>query len=82
LDKYPLFVEDFNEKIVGFCVVHANDIVASVPPILFDYTHISTGICNDENTKYDFCDDNSCGKSCSSDDHLNYLNITMGSSGC
>jgi hypothetical protein len=77
------FVEDFNEKIVGFRVVHANDIVASVPPILFDYAHISFGICYDENnTKYDFCDDSSCGMSCSSDDHLNYLNVTMGSSGC
>jgi len=77
------FVDDFDKKIVGFRVVHANDIVTTMPPFFFDYAHISNGICYDENnTKYDFCDDNSCGKSCSIDDHLNYLNISMGSSGC
>ena len=77
------FVEDFNNKIIGYRVVHANDIVATAPPILFDYAHIATGICYDENnTMYEICPDISCAKYCSSEDHLNYLNISMGSSGC
>ena len=41
------FVADFNDKITGYRVVHANDVVTSVPPILFDYAHIATGICYD-----------------------------------
>ena len=79
------FVEDFNNKIPNaYRVVHNNDIVTSVPPKVFNYAHINQGICyNEENTNYDLCDDISCDiYECSKDDHLNYLNITMGSSGC
>ncbi len=79
------FVEDFNKKITNtYRIVHNNDIVASVPPKIFSYAHINEGICyNEENTKYYICDDIPCNISeCSTKDHLNYLNITMGSDGC
>ena len=78
------FVKDFDSKINGFRVVHNNDIVASVPPRAFDYAHITQGICYDEsNIFYILCGDESCGPSlCSSSDHMNYLNVTIGSDGC
>jgi len=79
------FVEDFNNKILNtYRVVHNNDVVTSVPPKKFNYAHIKQGVCyNENNTDYDLCDDISCDLyECSTNDHLNYLNITMGSSGC
>ena len=79
------FVDDFNKKIEGYRVVHNNDVVSSVPPKTFDYAHISLGICyNENNSEYVICDkDESCNiTECSSSDHLNYLNMTMGSAGC
>ena len=76
------FVKDFDEYIDGFRVVHNNDIVVSVPPQIFGYAHVSQGVCyNEENSAYIYCDDDDKGNY-SSSDHLNYLNITMGSSGC
>lgn len=79
------FADDFNKHVEGYRVVHNNDIVPCVPPKSFDYAHISLGICyNENNSEYIVCDqDDKCqiGK-CSVDDHLNYLNVTMGSSGC
>lgn len=78
------FIEDFNKHVSAFRVVHNNDIVASVPPQAFNYAHISQGICyNEQNSQYIYCGDVSCSlTNCSSTDHLNYLNITMGASGC
>ncbi len=77
------FCEIFDFMIDGFRVVHNNDIVPSLPPKLFHYSHIKQGICyNENNSNYSYCDDESCGTKCSSDDHIHYLNITMGSSGC
>ena len=75
-----VFVEDFDKKIKGFRVVHNNDIVCSLPPIFFDYAHISECIYyNENNDNYKSCYDESCNISeCSSVDHLNYLNISMG----
>ena len=77
------FVDSFNSLIYGFRVVHNNDIVTNLPPDTFGYKHISQGVWYDfNNTLYQFIDDYFCKKECSSNDHLNYLNISMGSSGC
>ena len=77
------FVHVFNSLIYGFRVVHNNDIVTNLPPSSFGYEHISQGVWYDlNNTFYIFIDDYSCYKDCSTSDHLNYLNISMGSSGC
>lgn len=75
-----IFVEDFNKKVGGFRVVHNNDIVCSLPPVFFDYAHISECIYyNENNDNYKTCYDESCNiTECSSVDHLNYLNISMG----
>ena len=76
-----VFVYIFNQMVKGFRVVHNNDIVTSVPPVIFDYAHISTGIYyNEDNSKYSKTEPES--KDYSINDHLNYLNVTMGSSGC
>jgi len=79
-----VFVYDFDQKVTGYRVVHDNDIVTSVPPIIMNYAHISNCIrYNKENTNYTDCDDDSCSISeCSTDDHIHYLNITMGQNGC
>lgn len=91
-----MFVADFNSKkyFESFRVTHYYDMVPHVPPKIFDYKHISSEIWyNEENSQYIVCDDDEdeddeCSNSCaptkctSIDDHLNYLNISMGSSGC
>lgn len=81
-----LFINDFNDNINNaYRVVHNNDIVASLPPKMFGYSHIKQGICyNENNTDYQICnDDISCYMyNCSTNDHLIYLNITLGSEGC
>ena len=79
-----IFAYDFDQKVVGYRVVHNNDIVTSVPPMKMNYAHITKGICyNQDNSKYTECDDHSCSVTeCSSDDHMYYLNITMGQNGC
>jgi len=77
------FVDSFNSIVYGFRVVHNNDIVTNLPPNNFGYKHISQGVWYDfNNTLYEFIDEYYCKKECSSEDHLNYLNISMGSSGC
>lgn len=75
-----VFVEDFNKKIEGFRVVHNNDIVSSLPPMIFDYAHMSECIhYNENNDNYKECEDELCNiTECSISDHLNYLNISMG----
>ena len=85
ISEYEAFVDDFNKKIEGYRIVHNKDVVSSVPPKTFDYAHISLGICyNENNSEYVICEkDESCNiTECSSNDHLNYLNMTMGSAGC
>lgn len=78
------FVYDFNTKIKGFRIVHNNDIVPTVPPTLFNYYHISQGICYDKNNyMYELCyNENPKIRDLSSSDHLYYLNISMGGSYC
>ena len=79
------FSNDFNNKMKNaYRIVHNKDIVATLPPIVFDYSHIKQGICYDENnTYYELCEDISCDYyKCSVDDHLKYLNVTLGSNGC
>lgn len=72
---------------------HYYDIVPHVPEEFLDYIHISQEIWyNEENSKYTICNDNDdedkqCSNSCaptkctSIDDHLYYLNISMGNDG-
>lgn len=78
------FVNDFNEKIHGFRVVHNNDIITVMPPMVLNYYHISQGICyNDISSVYSYCENIDCNMTtCSKDDHIHYINITMGSNGC
>lgn len=79
------FVDDYNRKVgVSYRIVHNNDIVTSVPPITFGYQHVSQGICyNELSDIYNECDDISCElHSCSSNDHMLYLNMTLGENGC
>jgi predicted lipase len=72
---------------------HYYDIVPHVPEEFLDYIHITQEIWyNKDNSVYKTCndiekEDSSCSNSCaptkciSIDDHLDYLNITMGNNG-
>ena len=72
---------------------HYYDIVPHVPEEFLDYIHISQEIWyNKDNSAYKICNDNdkedsTCSNSCaptkciSMNDHLDYLNITMGNDG-
>jgi len=75
-------------------VVHYDDVVPHVPPKRFGYFHAETQVWFDyNNTEYVVCDDSpgheddSCYSSCgdnkclNTDDHLNYMNVSMGGSG-
>jgi len=87
------FVKDFNKySILSYRVTHYYDIVPHVPEEFLGYHHIANEIWyNEENSNYQICDDlnnnedNNCSNSCapihctSTSDHLNYLNVTMGS---
>ena len=86
-----MFVADFNAKkyFESFRVTHYYDMVPHLPPAKFHYNHISREVWyNEENSQYTVCEDDSCSNSCaptkctSVDDHLNYLNVSMGSGGC
>jgi predicted lipase len=89
------FVENFNKyNIYSKRITHYYDIVPHLPQQFLNYRHISQEIWyNEENTEYKLCndldniEDDYCSNSCapteckSSDDHLNYMNISMGSEG-
>ena len=72
---------------------HYYDMIPHLPQEFLDYIHISQEIWyNEENSKYTICNDNDdedkqCSNSCaptkctSIDDHLYYLNISMGNDG-
>lgn len=91
------FVDDFvmNSDRYSNRITHAYDIVPHVPQNFLGYYHIPNELWyNEDNTEYSDCDDiysseedpecsNSCGPiHCTSvSDHLNYLNITMGTDG-
>jgi len=86
-----MFAADFNAKkyFESFRVTHYYDMVPHLPPAKFHYNHISREVWyNEENSQYTVCEDDSCSNSCaptkctSVDDHLNYLNVSMGSGGC
>lgn len=90
------FVNDFilNKKIKTSRITHYYDIVPHLPQMFLNYIHVPhESWYNEENTVYIDCNDsydeedskcsNSCGPlHCTSiDDHLHYLNITMGTDG-
>lgn len=79
---------------ISYRVTHYYDMVPHVPQEFLNYNHIPNEIWyNEPNSKYKICDDlngnedDSCSNSCSPthctsiDDHLYYLNISMGSDG-
>ena len=77
----------------SYRITHYYDIVPHVPERLLDYKHVSQEIWyNEVNTDYLLChnedeEDPYCSNSCSPfqctsfNDHLNYLNISMGNEG-
>ncbi len=80
-------------KITSYRITHYYDIVPHVPEEFFNYKHISEEIWYSENNMdYLICqdenkEDSNCSNSCSPlkctsfDDHLNYMNISMGNDG-
>ena len=86
------FVKSFSSfSLNSFRITHYYDIVPHVPEELLDYRHISNEIWyNEENSEYKICDDlnnkedDTCSNSCSPthctsfDDHVYYLNVSMG----
>lgn len=90
----PDFVEMFKKlQIKSYRVTHYYDIVPHLPQERFGYKHIPSEIWyNEDFTQYINCDDNNdedekCSNSCaplhctSIDDHMIYLNVSMGISG-
>lgn len=89
------FVEEFNKyNIYSPRITHYYDIVPHLPQEFLNYKHISQEIWyNEDNTEYIICNDSDsieddlCSNSCfpskctSVDDHMNYINISMGSDG-
>lgn len=91
----PSFVSSFSQHIgstIHYRVTHYYDIVPHMPEELLGYLHISNEIWyNEDNSQYKICnnftgeEDKTCSDSCSPihctsiSDHLNYLNVTMGS---
>ncbi len=85
------FSDDF--PIESTRVTHANDMVVHVPQMFLGYKHISHEVWYDSlNNKQQECndvidEDLNCSNSCSPlhctsiNDHLNYLNISLGSDG-
>lgn len=73
----------------SYRVVHNDDVVPHLPPIEFNYSHVNTEIWyNENNSEYIIClNPIKCNSSCgdntclNTDDHLNYLNVSMGSYG-
>ncbi|KAJ8601158.1 hypothetical protein CTAYLR_008273 [Chrysophaeum taylorii] len=75
-------------------VTHYHDIVPHLPPEDMTFHHVATEVFyNEANSAYKVCDgsgeDNSCSNACadtfsctSVDDHLYYINITLGVDGC
>ena len=86
------FSKDFNSyNISSFRITHYYDIVPHVPEEFLGYKHISNEIWyNEDNSNYKICndidnnEDKQCSNSCSPthctsfDDHLYYLNVSMG----
>jgi hypothetical protein len=89
------FVSIFNSfSVYSNRITHYYDIVPHIPQQFLKYDHISKEIWyNEENNEYKLCDDKNnsedptCSNSCSpthctsTADHMNYMNITMGTIG-
>jgi predicted lipase len=90
------FAKSFNGYASSFThyrITHYYDIVPHVPEEFLGYEHVSDEIWyNEENSDFIICndatiEDDSCSNSCSpthctsTSDHLDYLNVTMGSGG-
>ena len=89
------FVEDFKQySLIHYRITHYYDMVPHVPQEFLGYLHIPSEIWyNEDNTNYQLCNDNYeteddlCSNSCSpfqctsSDDHLYYLNVSLGTYG-
>lgn len=87
-----------SEGIHGIRVTHSHDLVPHVPPEAFGFYHTSTEVYYEGSGPdvysefYSVCDgsgeDPTCSNSCapfsctSVEDHLNYMDITMGSGNC
>ena len=82
-------------QIYNIRVTHYRDIVPHLPQEMLGYLHIPTELWfNEDNSVYKTCDDthnnedNTCSDSCaplhctSTDDHMYYLNMTLGSANC
>jgi predicted lipase len=90
-DYFSEYMHSF--KITSYRITHYYDIVPHVPEEFFNYKHISEEIWYSENNMdYLICqdenkEDSNCSNSCSPlkctsfDDHLNYMNISMGNDG-
>ncbi len=88
------FVKEFNTfKINSKRITHYYDVVPHLPQQSFGYQHIPNEIWyNEPSSNYVICndtfqEDNNCSNSCSPihctsiDDHMKYLNVSMGESG-
>lgn len=91
-NKY--FSYDFTDKFLSTRITHYHDIVPHVPEEFLGYLHIGNEVWyNRPNSEYIICndeyeEDNTCSNSCSPthctsiDDHLHYVNISMGNDYC
>lgn len=82
---------NYSKRITHYRVTHYHDIVPHVPEEFLGYLHVSNEIWyNENNSDFIVCndateEDDNCSNSCapthctSTSDHLNYLNVTMGS---
>lgn len=85
------FTKSINSLLIDYSyrVVHNNDVVPHLPPIEFNYSHVNTEILyNENNSEYTICfNPKKCNSYCNNDsclntyDHLNYLNVSMGTYG-
>lgn len=90
-DKFVTFFNDYS--IYSNRITHYYDMVPHIPQQFLKYDHISQEIWyNEENNEYKLCNDQdnedpTCSDSCgpihctSTSDHMNYMNITMGTIG-
>jgi len=82
----------YSESVTHYRITHYYDMVPHVPEEFLGYLHISNEIWyNEDNSDFYICndassgEDDTCSNSCSpthctsTSDHLNYLNVTMGS---
>mmetsp|Transcript_2704 Transcript_2704/g.10338 ORF Transcript_2704/g.10338 Transcript_2704/m.10338 type:complete len:352 (-) Transcript_2704:317-1372(-) len=93
-DAYTLAMSPQRENAVTTRVTHARDVVPHLPQErLLHFRHVSREVFYDEpNAHYDVCDgsgeDPECSNACaplgctSVNDHMDYLNVSLGVAGC